>query len=222
MASKRVDFTAGTFDSLITKHGLDLELHHAIRCPCLDPGTGQVDPNCPYCISGWQYYGTEEIIGVIQNISAEKQFAETGGFLLGSVMLTVPAATNLAYHDRIINRQSLVTHSEIVTRDDDGLVDKARFPVVNTIRVLGKAGVVYISGTDFTIDDDGNIEWVETGENPDSGDYYSIAYQMNPVWLCMQAPHLFRDTKIKFQNPKAVHTRLPIQSLCRNEIFIEE
>ena len=222
MANKRIDFTTGTFDSLIENHGLDLKLYHGIRCPCLDPETGQADPNCSYCTNGWQYYGKEEIIGVVQAINAEKQFAETGGFLLGSMMLTVKAETNLAYHDRLVHMDSVITHSEVITRDEDGLVDSARFPIIDTLRVIGKNGVIYQSGTDFSIDSGGNVEWLETGEKPTAGDYYSIAYQMNPTWLCMQAPHSVRDTKIKFRNSSAVHTRLPLQVMCRMEIFVEE
>lgn len=221
MAEKRIDFRTGTFDAMIEKHGYYLDLYHSIPCPCLDPSTGSPDPNCPYCKHGWQYYGQEEIKGIVQNISVEKQFAETAGYLLGSMMLTVAGETNLAYHDRIVNRKSIIPFAEILTRGI-GDTDRPRFPIVQTLRVLGKNGAVYLPGTDFSIDGDGNLQWLAAGSCPAEGEYYSAAYQMHPSWLCLQAPHALRDTHIKFRQPEPQHHRLPIQALCRLEALCEE
>ncbi|MGA6924296.1 MAG: hypothetical protein WBY88_01370 [Desulfosarcina sp.] len=218
MPEKRIDFRQGSFDALIEKHGYYLDHYHAIQCPCIDPSSNAPDMNCRYCINGWQYYGKEEIKGVIQNISAEKQFSETGGFLLGSMMLTVSADTNLAYHDRIINRKSVMPFSQLVTRGDTD-TDRTRFEVVEPLRVMGKAGTVFQPATDFTIEE-GLIKWV--GAAPEEGDYFSIAYLMHPTWLCLQTPHAVRDTHIKFRQPAPQHHRLPLQALCRHETLCED
>lgn len=220
MAEKRIDFRPGSFDGLIEKHGYCLDLYHSIPCPCVDPVTNTPDPNCDYCTKGWQYYGQEEIRGVVQNISVEKQFAETAGYLLGSMMLTVAGETNLAYHDRIVNRKSIVQYSELITKSET-LVDIPRFPIVEVLRVIGSGGVVFDSETDYSINSVGNIEWIAGGNVPTVGNYFSVAYQMHPSWLCLQTPHALRDTHIKFRQPAPVHHRLPIQALCRLEALCE-
>jgi len=217
---KRIDFSEKSFDDLIERHGYEMELQHAIRCPCLDSSTGQPDPNCLYCTNGYQYYGAETIQAMCMNISVEKQFSETGGFLLGSMMVTVLAETNLGYHDRLVNRNSVMQFSQLIERDEDTTVDKARFAIVEVFRVVGKNGVIYQPDTNYTLTDDGEINWVADG--PTAGDYYSIAYKMHPSWLCLQAPHSMRDTQIKFQQPSAVHHRLPLQCLARMEYLVED
>lgn len=218
MRERRVDFRKGSFDNLIKVHGYYLDLYHAIKCPCVDQTSGAPDPNCRYCSNGWQYYGKEEIRGVMMNLDVEKQFSESGGFLLGSAMLTVQATTDLAYHDRIVNRKSVMSFNELIVRGS-AATDKTRFPIVESLRIVGKNGVVYLPDTDFTINE-GQIQWL--GNAPTPGDYYSVLYKMRPSYLCLQSPHVVRDTHIKFHEPAPVHHRLPIQALCRLEFLVEE
>ena len=215
----RVDFKVSSFDDLIEKHGYYLTHYHALRCPCLTPETGQPDPNCIYCDNGWQYYGSEQIQGIITGVTTEKQFLDTGGMLIGTMNLTVKAAVELGYHDRIVNEKSVVAYSELLTR---GLTatDSARFPVLDIVRIIGAGGVVYAPLTDYSVSTSKKIEWV-TGRGPTVGAYYSVSYRMHPSWLVLSAMNLIRDTHIKFRNPVPEHHRLPVRALCKLEYLMD-
>lgn len=215
----RVDFKVGSFDALIDKHGYYLEHYHALQCPCYDLQTGHPDPTCQYCESGWQYYGRQEIQGIITGLQSEKQFIEPGGLLLGTMQLTVKAEVDLGYHDRIVNRKSLIAFSELLIRGT-GETDRARFEMVDILRVVGPGGVVYTPILDYEVSA-GSIQWTGTGQAPSAGSRYSVAYRMHPTWLVLSHVHVVRDTHIKFRQVEPVHHRLPIQAICKLEYLWE-
>ncbi|MBI9086798.1 MAG: hypothetical protein JEZ11_24590 [Desulfobacterales bacterium] len=154
----------------------------------------------------------------MSGFTSEKQFSEGGGFLLGSSTLTVKAEVEMAYHDRIVNRRSVINFSELVTKGDT-TTDKTRFEIITPSLVLGKEGREYTLNTNYEIVD-GKIHWVGTA--PTEGDFYSIAYQTYPSWLVFSHLHLVRDTNIKFQQPAPVLNRLPIQVMCKLEYLWED
>lgn len=219
MTAKRVDFRVGSFDDMIDKHGYHLEHFKAIQCPCLNPETNHPDPMCPYCDRGWQYYDQKEIQGIITSLQGEKQFLDTGGMLIGTMQLTVKAEVELGYHDRVINRQSIINFSELMNRGT-GEKDKGRFNMIEILRVVGSNGVVYRPLVDY-VNINGLIEWVGTGIAPAEGERYSIAYKTHPSWLVLTHIHLIRDVNIKFRQPAPVHHRLPIQAVCKIEYLME-
>ena len=215
----RIDFKVGSFDELIDKHGEFFTLQHAMRCPCQSPETGQPDPNCPYCKQGWQYYGDQQIQGVISSVASERQFLDTGGMLIGTMNLTVKAGVELGYRDRVISKDAIIAFSELLTRGEDA-ADEARFTILDTIRVVGLDGVLYKPVTDY-VAADGKINWILGGSAPASGSCYSVAYRMHPSWLVLSHTHIVRDTHIKFRKPAPVHYRLPIQVICKLEYLME-
>ncbi len=214
----RVDFRVGSFDEMIEKHGYFFTHYHAIQCPCLDSQTGHPDPNCLYCDRGWQYYGAEEIQGIMTSITTEKQFMDTGGMLIGTMNLTVKAEVELGYHDRIVNNKSVIAYSELLTRGS-GTQDTARFAMLDILRVVGPGGVVYAPVTDYVISN-GKIQWVTGGTSPVAGAYFSVAYRMHPSWGVLSHIHIVRDTHIKFRKPAPEHYRLPIQAVCKLEYLM--
>ena len=213
----RVDFRVGTFDELIEKHGYFLTHYHALQCPCISMESGHPDPNCAHCENGWQYYGEHVVQGIISSISSERQFMDTGGMLLGAMNLTVKAEVELGYHDRIVNKKSIINYSELVSRGS-GTDDSLRFPAIDILRVVGPGGTIFTPILHYSVVE-GKIRWVEdTG--PAAGATYAVAYRMHPQWCVLSMTHLVRDTHIKFRNPAPELHRLPIQALCKLEFLM--
>ena len=220
MGNMRVDFKPSNFQTLIEEKGYDLTLYHAIPCPCVSTDTGQPDPNCSMCERGWQYFGSELIKGICSGFSAEKQFADPGHFLIGSMQLTTHANIKLGYHDRIVNQNSLITFTELILKEAN-YTSKFRYDPVEIIRLIGNDGTVYLKDRDFTIADRA-VTWLYEDTQPDDDSYFSVAYQMHPIWLCTSFPHLVRSTHVKFRHSTDTHYAMPIQVLCKLEWLVEE
>jgi hypothetical protein len=219
MPRARADFRPELFDDLIEKKGYQLVHYKGMLCPCLNPATGQPDPNCNFCERGWQYYGKEDIAGVITGVTHEKQYAEAGGFMLGAMQLTVKADVRLGYHDRIIHTDSIIPFSELITRSDTDK-DRLKYLPAEFERIVDAAGKEYQQGVNFTVDDR-VITWM--GDSiPAPGAPISLAYMTHPVWLVLNYLHLIRDTRIKFRKPFDEPKRLPIQVLCKLEWLMED
>lgn len=219
MAQGRIDFRADLFERIINEKGYSLTHQKAMLCPCVDAGTRQPNPVCPLCQNGWQYYGDATIKGVISGVTNEKQFVETGGALLGTMTLTVGAGVVLGYHDRITHVDSVVNFSELVVKTN-GATDTLRYEALTGLRVVGPGGRVY-SSSEYSISGR-TLTWlVAVNERPAVGASFSIAYETHPAWLVLNFLHLVRDTTVKFRKPKAVHTQLPTQVLCRLEWLTE-
>lgn len=219
MGVGRVDFRPELFDRLIDEKGYNLTHQKAILCTCLDPTTRQPDPTCSLCRNGWQYYGDEEIKGVISGVTNEKQFVETGGAMLGTMQLTVKAETVLGYHDRIIHTDSIVNFSEALVKQA-GATDPLRFDAVSGLRLIGPDGV-YGDG-DYSLS--GNtLTWLcDAADRPSEGESFSVAYTTHPAWLVMNFLHMVRDTTVKFRQRTPQNHRLPLQVLCKLEWLVED
>lgn len=213
----RVDIHPDKFAKLVENKGSELIHHHAILCPCLNPDTGQPDPNCSFCEMGWQYYGAAPIKGVCSGITAEKQFAENGALTLGTMQLTTHADVELGYHDRIENVNSVVNFSELILRSADANAH-TRYGIVGVNRLVDSTNRVFVAGVDFSFSGK-TITWLTTP--PAVGAYFAIAYQVHPLWLVLSHLHIVRDTRVKFRHRVDTHYRLPIQVLCKLEWLCE-
>jgi hypothetical protein len=64
-----VNFDVDRFDSAILKHGYDVIHHRALRCPCVNKGTGSPLPNCQNCRGlGWFYINATRTKALVQNL----------------------------------------------------------------------------------------------------------------------------------------------------------
>ena len=214
----RVNFRAGSFDTMIDKHGYMLDIYKSKQCSCWNVITGQPDPNCSFCERGWQYYGCEKVKGIITSVEAEKQMAETGGILIGTMSLTVKAEVELSYHNRIVHRDSVFNFSELMIRGS-GWVDYPRFKINEILRVLGADGKVFIPGVDYRIYR-GGVRWIK--DQPSEGDQYAVAYKTHPSWLTLTPVNLARDVYIKFRKPFPEHHRLPHKWMCKLEYLYQD
>ena len=152
------------FADLIRNHGYFLTHYRAIRCPCIDPATGSPNPNHEICDHGWQYFGQETIQGLITGISSERQFAESGGFWLGSMNLTVMPNVRLSFHDRIVNQQSTMVYTELLEvnySSGTGL----RYNPVEIDYVVDLNGTPYTLGTNFTLSGK-TLSWIQGSAPP--------------------------------------------------------
>lgn len=218
----RIDFEVDAFNNLITNKGYDLVHYRSLLCPCLDQNTGQPSPNCSLCENGYQYWGQENIKGVISGVSKEKQFTEPGGFHLGTMNLTVSPAIKLFFHDRIVHVDSLIPYSQVLIRGETGITDRMRFTVVSMERVtaiVSGAITTYAETTDYTISGR-TLTWV-SGRGPSSGASYSVTYLHHPVWLVLQHGHWIRDTHVGPNVAAEVFRQMPVQALCKLEFLVE-
>lgn len=219
----RADFHPEYFESLVEQKGYRLTHYRAMPCFCLSPDTGQPDPNCSYCTNGWQYWGEEEIKGVVTGFTTEKQFAEGGQFLLGSMRLTINHDVVVGYHDRIVHQDSVMPFAESLVCS--GTTDRLRFVPTGIERIIGANNAAYAATTDYTLSGR-TITWVSSGmpavkHGPAVGARFSVSYLTHPTWLVLSHLHLIRDTMVKAGVAADTYERLPVQVLCKLEFLVD-
>jgi hypothetical protein len=81
-----------------------------------------------------------------------------------------------------------------------------------------------ISGTDFTIAPNGQIDWQlgnAAGTSPTENQWYSVSYYTYPTYVVTSIPHAFRDTVRKTKSLTAQFANLPVQVQCKLEFLPE-
>ncbi len=221
----RVDLNLANFEQLLTMRGYNLVHYKSLLCPCIDSESHAPDPTCPLCDKGYQYYGEENIVGLMTGVSAEKQFTDAGGFFLGTVQLTVLPTVTLSYHDRIIHTDSIMSYNDMIQSNGPGGVDKAKFPIISpTFCISTQNGVntTYTLGVDYSVS--GNqITWLSGGNSPAQGAYYSLVYTCHPSWLVVSFLHLVRDINVAMPAGAGDgYQQGPVQALCKLEFLLDE
>jgi len=205
--------------------------------------TGEPAVDCPECRGyGILYYGSQIIPALVEdNRKNPERFALYGEYAKGSCNMTFLPETTPSFRDRITLIDPVVVLTE--TRIRKKTVEQPRYPIVKVTKRVGTeldptevalqenavlhcrrasfAGNVVstalIEGTDFTVTDDGKIDWslgdiLKTA--PAVGDRFSLAYYANPVYIINEFPYSFRDTHLKQKFPTDVYRRMPTQVTC--------
>ena len=184
-----VDFDANDFDRAIQEQGDRVEWEQAARCPCAaNETTGQADPTCDVCGgAGWEYHSPLPIRAIVDRLEFHLDLlgGQIGDWIFGTAMFTVQPIHQPNYRDRFRLLDSVVSHSEIVTRGMAGESDRLAFPVGKrteavlvgegdeqvrrqvTWRVLRlrlmtderKPGPIVREGVHFDVDERGRIDW---------------------------------------------------------------
>lgn len=243
----RADFRVTEFDKAIESMGYLLAWSRACPCPCapVSEGSTQPDPNCTLCHgNGWFYFGTP--VGQDQNLSAYQldtvqQYLITRdramvirgiitgvgtqpnpwdrltNWMPGSSMLTVRAANQLGYYDRVTALDSQIEFAETVVADGTAVL-ALRYPAcgVNLIRSMTR---VYHADSEYLVSDLGAVQWFPAAKPP-VGTRLSVHYLCHPTWLVVEHPHVMRITTVQQKvaapkTPLGDARFLPIQALVR-------
>lgn len=224
------------FDQLLQNRGI--RFVHKIAAPCpninvLDDNNH--DPECTFCDNSQMIYVQEkEIWGTLSNNSLEKLYEVQGVWEVGTAVITFPThypdsedQADFNIFDQLMCPDFQVRLSDIKQYDGTG-VTKCKYPIVKAFNITSiSAGVLktYALDVDYTIDEDGNIEWI-TGQEPsydniaDIGEVLSITYVANPVYNVVQTLHELRVTQELINGVKTA-VRLPQQVLVKRDFLFK-
>lgn len=217
----RVDFNELDFENLINQKGYDILWEQQLRCPCVDPITGRVTPDCVNCSArGFYYLPGVQIKGIITHQSKEVNLNDMRGVLEpGEAFLTVTHDNFIGAFDRITNLNSTTIYSETVIYNPN-LGNSLRYPPVgNIVSCITQPGqnvpvVQLVQGTNYTVDSQGNLTFI-TAMQPQQA--ISIRYFYNPVWIVHADVNFVRDTYVAFQEPVDTFVNMPIRVKMRLE-----
>src|SRR4030042_1527494 len=224
-AGQRVDFRTNHFDLLVETKGYLLAWSRASRCPCTFgiEQSDHSDPNCPLCKGkGWIYFKASEdqdltgyIINTLQQFIIENNSAvvirgimtllenkqdsldKISNWVDGTARLTVRPENKLGYLDRIVGLDCLIVYNENVKASGTSII-ASRYPIVE-INQIRSFDTVFSLDTDYEINDQGQIHWLETP--PIVNTVLSIHYLCHPTWLIVNHPHASRVTPVLMKTP---------------------
>lgn len=260
----RADFVASDFERLIDAQGARLAWARAIRCPCRPKNaqTAQPDPQCPRCNGrGWDHFGPASyappvavgeldtlqqalveqysasvIRGVLYGASKrDEPYNTIGPWAFGKGMVTVRPDNVLAYYDRLVDLDSEIAYSEVITLTAAGRpavveAPRTRFPVLSLNRAITESGTVIAQGNnaaDLRLTHTGALEWVTPAQAPRAGTRVALHYLCHAHWRVMDHPHVIRrtQTRIKVKQPTTPlgsPVALPLQAAIQLEQLTEE
>ena len=149
-----------------------------------------------------------------------------GHWVRGTMQVTVRPENKIGYYDRLVNLDSEIPYSQVVSVGADNTADLAlRYLAtgVNFIQSSDADGAVrYEQGDDFSIVE-GKIRWI-TGRAPAALARLTVHYLMHPTWLVVDHPHVLREAARRRKIPNRISplgnpTPLPIQAAVRLEFL---
>src|SRR3990170_5798878 len=250
----RVDFEKSDFDRLIREKGYRVMWQAAELCPCrLNGDTDQPDPSCLICdASGYVYVfpdplepelddytrekppfvstATERATqGILTSMTHDPQiFEKFGEWLSGTAAITTFSWNKVGHRDRFkvldhtqVYRQGIIVPPSQVIPVKRANREALRYPAVKLRRVFAvAAGAVTTDYTEATtIQADGSL--LVTAP---PGTRLSVSYEMNPIWVVVDYPHIIRGTLIRFKTTKVLgfNEVLPIQAMVRLDYLVSE
>jgi hypothetical protein len=188
-------FDSPQFDAEIEAHGTPALLRPASRCPCYSPTTGQAAIDCPFCDQGLIWGDGREIRILASNRRREDVYDVGGQRLEGMVMFTFPTGINLGHLDRVeLLVARMIVNNEIQVRGATDKLGRSK----ERLRITPSFGVEtcqalvgdepnrqleqYVEGEDFTVDENGTINWAP-GEGPPNDTQYTMRYSARPTFL---------------------------------------
>lgn len=96
-----VNFDVDRFDSAIVKHGYNVYHHRALRCPCVNKGTGSPLPNCENCRGiGWFYISKTKTKALMQNMGNSPKYDSWTESNAGTVSISTLFDDDVTYMDK--------------------------------------------------------------------------------------------------------------------------
>lgn len=226
-----------SFDQLLAQRGLRMRHFKSIPCFNLESTTFQAhDPDCAFCDgSGIQYYDSKEIWGTFTGNSIEKTFEAHGVWEVGSAVVTLPTTypdgsqADFNTYDRLELLDVTVRLYELKDYEPthDNLM-RLRYPAEKVEFVAyiedGKKMIKLYENVDFTLTQDGHIQWIEGKQPPyfkhkGRGVVLGFAYFAKPIYIVMQSLRELRITQ-ELVNGKKQAVRLPQQLLVKRDFLV--
>jgi hypothetical protein len=227
----RGQFRTIEFIRAIQQHGYFLLWRKAVICPCLNPVTKQVEMNCDHCDgSGFFYFDPIETRGIMSRFERNaKTYEKFGSWVEGSAQLTVEPQYRMHYRDQIEMLDSVMTHSEVITKGDrHGLRsklpenrDSARYRIHRMVQaVILDTDTQEITkleeGYHYKVDVNGWVEWLAAGQTLVADEtVISLLYDYHPIFMVMSHLHAFREAVLESKSPVAEVFSLPVQTTIK-------
>lgn len=227
----RVDFDVDQFIALIEQKGYRVLWRHWVPCPCVREASRAHRIVCPLCHgTGDRFISPLEIRAVMTSAMLQKEFVQYGEFLLGSSMLTLYAEDRfLGYRDRFDLLDSYSTYAEYRQRSEDldTVTEFMQYSVDKVVSLFKlntdrDAYVDLVSGTDYTLNADGSITWLPSGNPPSPSEFFSIVYQYHPSYMVVELVNDIRDTFVK--DPGTGHEmyrRMPQRAMVKRSHLVQ-
>lgn len=225
-----------SWDQLLHQRGVRMIHSKALQCPNLVAANDNAhDPNCSFCDNnGLIYYDEKEIWGTFGSNSIQKTFEQHGVWEVGMATVTLPTEypdgteADFSTFDKLILPDFTVRLGEMKEYEPrPGDVQSLRYPVQKidyAVSISDGVQRFYINGTDFTINQNGQIVWV-VGRTPaydpvaDRGEVISWSYYAKPVYLVVQTLRELRITQELNQIGQKVARRLPQSVLVKRDFL---
>ena len=224
-----------SFDQLLTNRGV--RMLHSKAAPC--PNIQTVDdnahqPNCPFCDNnGFLHYDEREIWATFGGNSIQKTFEAHGVWEIGMATVTAPTEypngdeVDFNTYDRLRIPDFTVRMWELKEYEPrPGNIQNLRYPIQKVdyaSSIVAGVQKFYIVGTDFNIDDNGQIVWVEGKQpayNSNTGHGVPITwvFYAEPIYYVVQTLRELRITQELTQGEK-VARRLPQSILVKRDFL---
>lgn len=216
---ERVDLDPDKFQQLIQQKGIRVKVYRTMYCPnvkSIDGAEHEID--CDMCM-GSGYLDVRPIcsLGVIQNqVTKHEQLPE--GWIDGnSVFITFPVGIELQYFTLVELIDFTDIFFERVVRSD-GDIDRLKYNAKRVNVLIDQDGVEYYQGTDFKLNDIGDIVW-KSGKGPVSETIYSVHYEYPPRFRAVHAMHVNRFSQFR-DGEKVKHIKYPEQWMLTKEFLV--
>ena len=168
--------------------GQDFDWRSAYACPCVNPHSGQANPQCQHCWGKGRFW-SEPVTGMagIVGRSQLKKFSEFGPWDDGDVLLSIPYDSPL-YDVGQYDRLSAVNKSEPFSINIvAGISDTLRFVPISIDRVFFMEGTHLIEIDPPDVDPGGVLQW-HNGRPPSRVTYSITGRRVPEYYVYMDMP----------------------------------
>lgn len=248
--AEQVDFNRDLFTRFIHGHGYRMIWEKNTSCPRRDPKTPiqNHDFACLDCEgTGFKYFGGFETRMFCQSATMEQQYHAEGRWDGNALMVTGMPVAKMHPFDRLTILDAIDRFEQTVRRTPNTLVDKLKYPVIQTIPEnypaetnsglltatwVDRADTQRVAAidVDIRVNPDGQIEWL-TSHRPDGEDVYSVAYYYHPRFVVLRLPHQFRNFFVgegrtapipPLGNSNSRAFEFPVQAYCKQDFLIRD
>jgi hypothetical protein len=217
---ERVNLDPEAFDRIIKQKGVFVKLYRSTYCPnvkSIDGGEHNID--CDLCNgSGWLDVYPICVKAFIQSQNNEKSMQAQGYVDDNTVMFTFPIGIELQYFTLIELRDFTDIYIQRVARAP-GQKDSLKYKALRVNVLVDKNNIEYLEGSDFSIDQNGRIEW-KPGKGPAEETIYSVHYEAKVQFRATTAIHVNRFTQVSGDANSEVHIKMPEQWMCTKEFLV--
>jgi len=179
-------------DAYTKAYGIDTVLRRARLCPCINPESRRVDPNCSACAGwGFTYPAALEVADVKVQWTANASRVDRrpeGEAEPGDFTITWPSDQPAGQADIFVHPIEEAVTDEVLIKNhlDPGgaTMERLRHGYPTAVEDLADASQVYVEGEDWELAADGRtIEWLEGGDAPAGGALYTVRYRFRAEYV---------------------------------------